>query len=105
MKKEMSTNCLITLGSGGYQPIKFALSRPTSELRNLSHLLETRKLSVFSTELPGLCCILHSVTSLLSDDQGVFCQSTSYTSFLSSYNHQGHNPKTAHNCFNLAVYP
>jgi hypothetical protein len=30
MKKEMSANCLNTLGNGGYQPIKFALSRPTS---------------------------------------------------------------------------
>ena len=56
MKIEMSA----TLGNGGYQPIKFALSRPTSGyiLKIPSHLLEARKLSVLSKELPGLwlCC-------------------------------------------------
>ena len=52
----MSANCLNTLGNGGYQLIKFALSRPTSgfNLKISSHLLEARKLSIFSTDLPGL---------------------------------------------------
>jgi hypothetical protein len=38
-EKRMSTNCLNTLGNGRYQPIKFALSRPTAgyNLKNPSH--------------------------------------------------------------------
>jgi hypothetical protein len=54
----MSANCLNTLGNGGYQPINFALSWPTSgkKSKNPSHLQKARQLAGFSTELPGHWC-------------------------------------------------
>jgi len=55
-KTKTPENCQITLEKEGFQPVKFALYRPTSglKLKNLSHLKKARKLSVFSIELPGL---------------------------------------------------